>query len=332
VKATYINELTEGSRVNGTYFLRARDLRAARSGDAYLTMELSDKTGSIGAVLFRPTPDVTAVPTGTAVDVRGVVTSYRGVRRVSVDSLMPARHWEPATLVGEGPRPADELLDELRRIWRGVSEPGLRRTLRNVFSDEAFIVRFRTCPASQAYHHAYVGGLLEHTVAVASLCAELAPRYDGVDAPLLVAAALLHDIGKVDELTFDAGIGYTDEGRLTGHVVLGAMRVREAARKARLDRQTMLRLEHAILSHHGELEWGSPKRPSTLEALLLHHVDNLDAKAAGFASLLKGATSIQENWTDAANLFRRPLYAPRSAEDDRPHRPAEDESYFRASA
>ncbi len=191
---------------------------------------------------------------------------------------------------------------------------------------EVFLASFRTCPASQTYHHAYIGGLLEHTVAVASLCDELAPRYDGVDAPLLVTAALLHDIGKVDELTYDTGIGYTDEGRLTGHVVLGAMRVREAARRARLDRQTLMKLEHAILSHHGELEWGSPKRPSTLEALILHHVDNLDAKAAGFASLLKGASSIEESWTDAANLFRRPLYSPRAIEDDRPHRPAEDES------
>ena len=93
-----------------------------------------------------------------------------------------------------------------------------------------------------------------------------------------------------------------------------------------------MKLEHAILSHHGELEWGSPKRPSTLEALILHHVDNLDAKTAGFASLLKGASSIEESWTDAANLFRRPLYAPRAIEDDRPHRPAEDESYFSISA
>jgi len=260
VRATFINELTEGCRVDGTYFLRARDLRAARNGDAYLAMELSDKTGAIQAVLFRPAPAATAIPTGAAVDVTGTITSYRGVRRVSVDGLLPARQWDPASLVGECTRS----------------------------SDEVFLASFRTCPASQTYHHAYIGGLLEHTVAVASLCAELAPRYDGVDAPLLVTAALLHDIGKVDELTYDTGIGYTDEGRLTGHVVLGAMRVREAARRTRLDRQTLMKLEHAILSHHGELEWGSPKRPSTLEALILHHVDNLDAKAAGFASLLKG--------------------------------------------
>ena len=222
MRATFISELTEGSRVDGTYFLRARDLRAARNGDAYLAMELSDKTGSVPAVLFRPAPVATAIPTGAAVDVTGTVTSFRGVKRVSVDGLSPARQWDPASLVGEGPRSSDELTDELRQIWRGVSHPGLRRTLRQVFSDEAFLASFRACPASQAYHHAYIGGLLEHTVAVASLCAELAPRYDGVDAPLLVTAALLHDIGKVDELTYDTGIGYTDEGRLTGHVVLGA--------------------------------------------------------------------------------------------------------------
>ncbi|TFG36062.1 MAG: HD domain-containing protein, partial [Candidatus Aminicenantes bacterium] len=192
--------------------------------------------------------------------------------------------------------------------------------------------RFCACPGSQSYHHAYLGGLLEHTVAVADNCAHVAGRYQGVDRDLLVASALLHDVGKVDELTFETGVGYTDEGRLIGHVVLGARRAREAAARAGTDATVLLRLEHAMLSHHGELECGSPKKPSTIEALLLHHVDNMDAKSAGFAQVLSGATLAEEVWTDSANLFRRPLFAPRALEDDRPHRADEDAQHFRLTA
>jgi 3'-5' exoribonuclease len=144
----------------------------------------------------------------------------------------------------------------------------------------------------------------------------------------------LHDIGKCKELAFDTAIEYTDEGRLVGHVVLGMRMLHEALTRARVqaEPERVMLLEHAILSHHGELEWGSPKRPSTLEALLLHHADNLDAKAAGFSALLTGAVRADEGWTDAGNLFRRPLWAPRAAQDDRPSAEVEDAPYGRRSA
>jgi len=148
----------------------------------------------------------------------------------------------------------------------------------------------------------------------------------------LVTAALLHDVGKIDELSWDTAIEYTDEGRLLGHVSLGVRLIHEHATSSGIPDGLRQRLEHAVLSHHGELEWGSPKRPSTIEALLLHHVDNLDAKAAGFAQVLSGATRAEETWTDAGNMFRRPLYAPRSVEDERPLRPDEDAQHFRLTA
>ncbi|HET6351407.1 MAG TPA: HD domain-containing protein [Coriobacteriia bacterium] len=332
MKARFINELTEGCRVDSTFVLRSREMRAARNGDAYLSLELGDRTGSIPGVMFRPGADAGGVPAGGAVRVRGTVTVYRGIRRVSVEHLEPTAEWSVEDLVGSGVRDRNELVAELRQLVRKVKDPGLRRLLRTVFGDKAFFESFVMCPASQGYHHAYIGGLLEHTVSVASLCVDAADRYDGIDADVLVAAALLHDIGKVDELTFSTGIAYSDSGRLMGHVVSGAMRLRDASARVDLDADVLLRLEHAVISHHGELEWGSPKRPSTFEALLLHHIDNLDAKAAGFAALLSGATIIEENWTDAANLFRRPLYAPKPVDDDRPTRPTEDDAHFRLSA
>jgi len=334
MKGQYANELAEGAKVDAPFALRTKEMRAARTGDAYLAMELADRTGQIAAVCFRPTPEASVVPVGSVVRVRGTVTTFRGVKRVSVDSMQPARSFDAEDLIASGPRSRDELVAEFRLIVAGVTDPELRRVLVAVFGENEFFERFTRCPGAQSYHHAYIGGLIEHTVGVAGLCRSLAEQYPHVDAGLLVTAALLHDVGKCDELGFDTSIEYTDQGRLVGHVVLGVQRVRDAVARARVkiapDR--LLKLEHAILSHHGELEWGSPKRPSTFEALLLHHVDNLDAKAAGFSALLSGAARVEESWTDANNLFRRPLYAPRPIEDDRPFRADEDAQHCRLTA
>lgn len=332
MQGRFVREFVDGARVDAAYVLRSREMRSTRTGDAYLALEISDRTGSLPAVYFRPRPEAVSVPVGSVVRISGLVTTFRGVRRVSVERLEPAETWDPSDLVARGTRPIGESDAAFSRLAASVTDSSLRRVVRAVFADKEFYRRFRECPASQSYHHAYLGGLIEHTVSVATICASLAEDYEGVDRDLLVTAALLHDIGKVDELTFSAGISYSDEGRLVGHVVSTAMRIRTAASGGGVDPSVLLRLEHAVLSHHGELEWGSPKRPSTFEALLLHHVDNLDAKAAGFSALVKGAALVEEEWTDSSNLFRRPLYAPRPIEDDRPARDDEDGQHFRRSA
>jgi 3'-5' exoribonuclease len=334
MKTQFVNELAEGTRVDAQFALQMKEMRATRSGDAYLALDLADKTCRVPAVFFRPDTEAMAIPVGAVVRARGTVTSFRGTKRISVDSLRPAGQWEPEDLLASGPRSSEELIDELRALVAAVESPDLKAIVRTVFSDKSFFERFVRCPGAQSYHHAYIGGLLEHTVSVAGLCRSVAAQYQGVDTDLLLSAALLHDIGKCDELSFDTAIEYTDEGRLMGHVVLGMRRVHNAVARLRTPRSPdrLMRLEHAILSHHGELEWGSPKRPSTIEALLLHHVDNLDAKTAGFSALLGGAVRAEESWTDSANLFRRPLYAPRAAEDERQYRADEDAQHVRLTA
>ncbi len=326
MKTQFISILTEGMRVESTFVIRSKELRATRSGEAYLALELADRTGVLPAVWFRPDAAGTAIPSGTVVRAAGRVTSFRGNKRVSVDSLSLARTYEPEDMIAVGPGDRAGAVAEFKAIAASVHDPELRRVLKAVFGDEVFFGRFSTCPGSQSRHHAYLGGLVAHSVAVSRICTTLAGLYAQVDSDLLVTAALMHDLGKVDELSWDTGIEYTDEGRLIGHVVLGERRLREAVARLRTPIRSGLlaRLSHAMLSHHGELEWGSPKRPSTIEALLLHHADNLDAKATGFTELTSGASALDERWTDAQNLFRRPLYAPSVAEDDRPGRVEED--------
>jgi len=269
------------------------------------------------------------VPVGAVVHIRGTVTAYRGVLRISAEEMLSVRQYDSADLLPSGTRDTDELVAELRALVKAVGDRALSAVVRRVFSEAGFMKRFKSCPASQSYHHAYMGGLLEHTVGVATLCRALCDLYPHADADLLLAGALLHDIGKVDELQCTTGIEYTDDGRMIGHVVLGERRVRAAVEFLGdvVPHETATRLSHVLLAHHGELEWGSPKRPCTLEALMLHHADNLDAKTAGFIAAAASAARVDEPWTDAGNLFRRPLWAPRAAEDDRWNMPMEDGQY-----
>jgi 3'-5' exoribonuclease len=327
----YVTELSVGDRVDAVFALRAKEIRAARTGEAYLAMELGDRTGRISAIMFRPGREAVAVPAGAVVKVRGTVTSYRSVLRISVEAVRPVGSYDPAEILPSGTRDPAELLDELRSLVGSVRNPALAAVLRRVFSDAEFMARFKTCPASQGHHHAYIGGLLEHTVSVASLCRSLADLYPHADADLLLSGALLHDIGKVEELEYTTGIEYTDDGRMIGHVLLGERRVHAAviALGEGVPHDLAARLSHVLLAHHGELEWGSPKRPCTLEALILHHADNLDAKTAGFIAAAASAGIVEESWTDAGNLFRRPLWAPRALEDDRTGIRSEDEEYAR---
>lgn len=334
MKEQYVKELADGSYVDSIFILSSKELRASRNGVSYLSLELSDRTGRIPAVWFQPSAGGSPFPAGSAARVRGRVTTYRGIRRISVDSMASATEFDAVDMMPGGVDDTVAVTNEFKRMAASVQDPALRRVLGAVFGDHAFFARFSECPGAQTHHHAYLGGLIQHSTTVAKICRGLAGEYPTVNIDLLVTAALLHDIGKVDELTWSSSIEYSDEGRLLGHVVLGERRLRSAVDALRkpVSASLMTRLSHAMLSHHGELEWGAPKRPSTLEALLLHHADNLDAKASGFVQLTSGATAAQECWTDSYNLFRRPLYAPVSVEDDRPSTIDEDQQYLKTSA
>ncbi len=334
MKSQFVNGLSEGVRVESSFVLRSKEMRATRSGEAYLSLELGDRSGSIPGVWFRPGAFAASCPAGSVVRVSGIVTSYRGARRISVDAMSPARTHDPADMVDNGGVDRESAAAQFKVLAARVTSRELRAVLKAVFGDRHFFERFAECPGAQANHHAHLGGLILHSASVAGICLDLAERYPQVDRDLLLTSALLHDIGKVDELSWGTGIEYTDEGRLVGHVVLGDRRLRRAVEGMRSTVRPPLlaRLSHAMLAHHGEFEWGSPKRPSTIEALLLHHADNLDAKAAGFIDLTSRASVLDERWTDAQNLFRRPLYAPSAIEDDRPSRITEDDAHIRLPA
>jgi 3'-5' exoribonuclease len=326
-----VAELTPGTTVEGVYLLSAKETRQTRQGKPFYRLKIGDRSGSIDCTVWEVEAVAPDLKCGDLVLISARVTEYQGKSQLEADRVVAAppglaspRDFLPVTY-----RDIEELKGFLRFHIESVTDRHFRELLEVIFGDAEFLESFATAPAAKQNHHAYLGGLLEHTVSVAEMCEFVAQQYGRVDHDLLLTAALLHDVGKTRELSFDTVIDYTDSGRFLGHVVQGVTFVSEkAARVPSLPPGKLEQLLHCIVSHHGELEWGSPIRPHTIEALILHHVDNLDAKVKGFLEIVEGSRNAQ--WTDLRNLFRRPLHVPRATHQEEDFLPPSDDEPERA--
>lgn len=309
----FVADLAEGEAVTSFFLAKQIQVRQRRSGEPYLSLVLGDRTGEVAAVMWEGVEEASKELTeGDIVKVQGVLGSYQRERQLTITRLRKATPEEIA-LEDYLPRSAQDpavLLARLREAVDGIREPHLTRLLRDLLADEAFAAAFSAAPAAKSIHHAVLGGLLEHTVSVVGLCRLLADYYPVADRDLLLAAAMLHDVGKVRELTWDRVFDYTDAGRLLGHITLGALLVEERIRTIPdFPEDVAQRLLHCILSHHGELEWGSPRRPKTLEALVLHYAEDLDGKVNSFLSFAQSHPDPQRpGWTQFNKALDRYLY------------------------
>jgi 3'-5' exoribonuclease len=288
-------------------------VRKDSRGVPYLSLKLVDRTGSVDARMWGKLPEefLNEPPDPVYVDVEGHTHEYRGTLQVKLEQLRILRHEDVSE---EDYLPATEmdrrlLAAELERAGQGLENEHLRALFEKMVSDEEFWKAFCEAPAAKSMHHARVGGLLEHSVSCLKIARELAELYP-VDRDLLVFGAIFHDVGKVRELSWDRGtFAYTTEGRLLGHVVLGERLVASyITTLPEFPEGLRLRLSHVLLSHQGETEYGSPERPKTLEALLVHLVDNLDARAAMY---VETTTNVSPGgWSHHENPLERALYVP----------------------
>jgi len=206
----------------------------------------------------------------------------------------------------------EEMLGIIRETVASVKNPYLRALLDKFFDDEEFVAAFSRAPSARRIHHAYLGGLLEHVTEVIALCRTVLDLYPQIDRDLLLTGALLHDVGKTREFTYEREINYSDEGRLLGHVTMSDRLITERmAEIPDFPPELALRLRHMVLSHHGRYEWGSPRRPKTLEACALHYIDNLDAQINRFAQIIAARRDKTRPWTEYDTLLKRYLYAGR---------------------
>jgi len=315
-----VADLAAGQEVREIYLVTSKELRTTKAGKPFLRLKVSDRSGNVDCMVWDNAEAMSVgFDTGDLVRICGRVTEYEGRPQLEagVITVAPVGAADPRDFLPSTYRDMDELLGFLRFHIDSVYDRHYSVLLHSIFDDPAFIERFALAPAAKQFHHAYLGGLLEHTVSVAALCESLTQQYPRINRDLLTTAALLHDVGKVSELSYDRVIDYSDQGKLLGHVLLGVTFVHDKiGRIEGFPEEKAQLILHAIASHHGELEWGSPKRPKTLEALIIHHIDNLDAKVKGFLEIVEGSRNAQ--WTDLRNLFRRPLHVPRAhhQEDD----------------
>ena len=310
---SFVVDLVEGEPVTSFFLAKQVQLRQRRSGEPYLSLILGDRTGEIAAVMWEGVEETSKdLAEGDVAKVQGHLGTYMGERQLTVTRLRKANPEEIA-LEDYLPRSSQDpaaLLARLREMVDSVREPHLKRLLRDLLVKEPFLDAFTAAPAAKSIHHAVLGGLLEHTVSVIGLCGLLADYYPALDRDLLLAAAMLHDVGKTRELTWDRVFDYTDAGRLLGHITLGTLLVEEQIRAIpEFPEDLAQRLLHCILSHHGELEWGSPRRPKTLEALVLHYAEDLDGKVNAFLSFAQSHSDPQHpGWTEFNKALDRYLY------------------------
>ncbi len=273
----------------GFLLVAERQRRLTRGGDPYLTLRLADTSGSVDAVLFSDNPNFekAADPSTVYVAVRGnLERSPKYGLQLTIADIRPVREddrelgFDEALLTPSTPYDVDAMWDELSGLAGEVAHEKLRETVQLLLKDNEEAAR--RWPAAQRVHQAYRGGWLEHTLFVARDAQYFSQKYPELDADLLMAGAILHDVGKLVELDGEPTCEYTDEGRLVGHVVLGAQMARKAGEMAGLDGRTLLLLEHLILAHHGEREYGAAVLPKTREAVVLYHIDNIDAKLGIF--------------------------------------------------
>ena len=303
-KLHMISDMELGATVIDIFVLASAQQGQARNGP-YWRLEFRDASGIISGKIWSPQSQAfPSLSTGTAVRVTGKVTSYRDKLELAVDDMRILDDAEFAALdlaqfMPASPFSPDAMLEELTTLCRReLTHKPWKKLILGLLADEDIAQKLRLTPAAKVMHHAYAGGLLEHTLSVAHLCMKIADHYPTLDRQALLAAAICHDLGKMWELSSGIAIDYTREGRLIGHIFLAIERLAPFIKKSGLEPDLAEHLKHLILSHHGTHEFGSPRLPATAEALVLHYADNLDAKLQQVESALAG---VEENGWSAYN-------------------------------
>ncbi|NLE39170.1 MAG: HD domain-containing protein [Pirellulaceae bacterium] len=320
----FVSQLGPQETVDQVFRVSDKQLRPNRNGQLYLQVELADRTGSVGARMWNANESVfSSFENGDYVRVEGSTQLFQGAIQMILTRLTKvAAHevdedeFQPLTSAE-----IDRLVGRLTEMLRGMENLSLRNLTECFLMDEEFIAKFTRAPAGLKNHHAYLGGLLQHTVTIMEVVARVAPCYPELNRDLLLTGAFLHDMGKIDELSYDRGFAYSDEGQLIGHLVMAIglleKKVAEAEKLAGepIDAETVLRLKHMLISHHNEYEFGSPKLPMTLEAVALAFLDNLDAKLASFSQQLRDDPNVDSHWTAYNANLQRKLFKGGAAEE-----------------
>jgi 3'-5' exoribonuclease len=327
MKTGFVRDLADGQPVVSLFLVREKEVRTSpRTGKSWLQLSLGDRTGTISAKMWDNFDTLVATfERDDVIHIRGRVKIYNGEKELTIEQIIPvAEHqYEMGDFLPHTKYDVEKLYASVREAVASVKNPFLQKLLVSVVEDPEIAPRFKRAPAAMTMHHAYLGGLLEHVVSLLGLANALCAHYPELDRDLVVTGVILHDVGKIEELRYARGIDYTTEGRLLGHITIGAMLVRKKIDGiAEFPKPLAVLIEHLILSHHGSLEFASPTVPQTREALALHFLDDMDSKMAAARATIEAAEGSAGVWTDRNPALRRPLARPdqylAGASDEKP--------------
>ncbi len=309
MKSPYVSDLLANQIATGTFLVQHKEIRQKRTGESYLSLTLADKSGDLDAKMWDNAAEVMETfERDDFVRVKGLLQVFQNRPQFTIHKLQrqDAAQQDLADYLPASKRDPAEMFAELQSRISSMTNPHLKALLDSIFADEALAKAYRTAPAAKQIHHAWLGGLLEHTLSLAALAESTAAHYAGIDRDLLMTGVILHDIGKTRELGYERSFAYTAEGQLLGHIVIGAQLVDEHIRRQpEFPPKLRLLVQHLILSHHGELAYGSPKVPLFPEALLLHHLDNMDSKMEAMRALIANDKNLEGTWTSYNSALDR---------------------------
>ena len=307
----FLKDLRPGDRIADIYMCKHKLSATTKNGKEYFSVTLQDKTGTVDAKIWEPNSEgIDDFDDADYLDIFGEVTSFNRAIQINVQRARKCHEgeYDPSLYLPVSSKDNNEMYKELLGIIGSIENPYLKKLLEEFFvQDEDFISKFRKSSAAKTVHHGFIGGLLEHTLSVTKLCDYYCKSYPVLKRDLLLAAAMFHDIGKTRELSLFPTNDYTDEGQFLGHIVIGAEMVSDKVKNIE-GFPTLLKQEliHCILAHHGEYEYGSPKKPSIVEAVALNLADNTDAKMETFTEIINNIT--EPGWQGFNRLFETNLF------------------------
>jgi 3'-5' exoribonuclease len=317
MKAPFVRDLVPNEVSTGVFLVQSKEVRQKRTGDSYLSLIMADRTGELEAKMWDNVAEVVdTFDRDDFIKVRGLMQVYNNRPQFVIHKLrpVPEKEVEFGDFFPASERDPEEMWSELRGIVNGLDNLHIRALLNAFLDDSGIASRYKIAPAAKSIHHAFRSGLLEHVLSLCTLARIVTPHYKGVDLNLMIAGAVLHDIGKIYELSFDRSVGYTAEGHLVGHIAIGIRMLTEKLRGLPDFPETLRNLvEHIILSHHGQLDFGSPKVPVFPEAMLMHYLDDMDSKMEAMRVLLAKdpqSPTLLTPWNNALEraLLRKSIY------------------------
>ncbi|MBN2017270.1 MAG: HD domain-containing protein [Candidatus Cloacimonetes bacterium] len=314
MKEIFVQDLNsmEGSEIIDFFAVSEKSIRKSRNGKFFIRVLCLDKTGQVTGFIWDNVPQFQdCFNVGDIVKLKALVTTFEGNLQLSIRNIRKAEdnEFDIADFSPTTTKDTNKLLDRLFGFIDSVKNEYLSKLLHLFFDDKEFLEKYSKAPAAKNWHHNLVGGLLHHSTTVTTICDAVSPLYEEIDRDLLITCAILHDIGKIKEYTLAPFIDFTDEGRLIGHVVMGNKMVVDKCEEINnFPGDLLMKVEHLLLSHHGEREYGAAVPPKTKEALILHYADNLDAQVAGASDLIDKASEENSTWTDYHHLTNREYF------------------------